>query len=144
MIAGVENGPRIGERGEISPCSPTLGAPMRFSQTAFSFAPDKRPEDILNPKEVISGQQRLHRHTHTEGAFRPGSAKDAHICRGILTTQIATSVGGEFSDERTLKANGAPPEAFRRLSEDHSRFRAADADRGSFEAQNEDHLRRPA
>ena len=56
-------GPRIGTMGEISPCSPTLGALMRFSQTAFSFALDKRTENILNPEEVISGQPRLHSHT---------------------------------------------------------------------------------
>ena len=137
-------GPRIGERGEVSPCSPTLGAPMQFSQTAFYFAPDKKPENILNPEEVISRQQRLHSRIHTQGAFRPGSAKDAHICRQILTTQKATSVVGGFPDERTFKANDAHPEAFRRPSEDHSRFRATDADRGPFEAQKEDHLRRPA
>ena len=52
--------PRIGKRGEISPFLPPLGAPLRFSQTANSFAPDKRPENIPDAEEAISGQQRIH------------------------------------------------------------------------------------
>ena len=48
--------PKIGESGEISPFLPPLGTPLRFSQTAFSFAPDKRRENIPDPEEVISGQ----------------------------------------------------------------------------------------
>ena len=59
--------------------------------------------------------------------------------------QLASSVGGGFSNERVLKANGASREASRGLFEDHFRFIAADAsDRGPFEAQKEDHLRQPA
>ena len=41
----------------------------RFSQTAFSFVPYNRPENIPDPEEAISGRQRLH--AHTEGALRP-------------------------------------------------------------------------
>ena len=41
----------------------------------------------------------------------PASAMDSHIGRKILTTQIASSVGGGFSIERAIKAYGAPPEA---------------------------------
>ena len=68
MICGVENGPLGSEiGGEISLFSCSLCAPLRFSQTAFSFAPDKRPENIPNPEEAISGQKRLL--MHTEGAF---------------------------------------------------------------------------
>ena len=44
-------------------------------------------------------------------------------------TQTASSAGGGFSNVRTLKANGAPPEAFRGPSEDHFQLMAADADR---------------
>ena len=90
--------------------------PLRLSQTVFSFAPDKRPENILDSEEIITGQQRLH--THTEGAFKPPSAKDSHICREILTKQRASSVGGGFSNESILKANNAL-QAFRRLAEDY-------------------------
>ena len=50
------------------------------------------------------------------------------ISAETLTTQTATSFGSGFSNERTVKANCAPPEAFRRLSEDHVRFIAVDAD----------------
>ena len=119
-----------------------LGAPLPFSQTAFPFASDQRPENIPDHEEVISGQQRLH--TQTEGAFRLARAKNSHICREILKTQMASSVSGGFSNERALKANGAPPEIFRGLCEDHFRFIAADADRGPFEARKEDPLGRPA
>ena len=48
-------------------------------QTAFSFAPDKRAENIPDLEEVISGQQRLYK--HTEGAFTPAKAKNSYICR---------------------------------------------------------------
>ena len=102
-----------------------LRAPLRFSQTVFSSAPDKRPENIPDPDEVISGQQRLH--IDTEDAQK----QRTHICREILMTQTSSSVGGGFSIVRTLKANGAPPEAFRGRSEDHFEFIAADADRST-------------
>ena len=78
--------PRIGERhwGDVSPSSPPLAAPLRFSQAAFSFAPDKMPEYFSDPEEVISGQEMLH--THTEGTFRPSGGKVSHICREVLAT----------------------------------------------------------
>ena len=82
---------RIGERGEISPCSLPSGASLQFIQKAFSCAPDKRPQNIPHPEEVISGQQKLH--THTEGAFRHASAKDSNIYRdrggGLYTFGVA-------------------------------------------------------
>ena len=59
-------------------------APLPFSQTAFFFVPDKRPENIPDLEEVISGQQRLH--IRTEDAFRHAKAKDSHICREIIIT----------------------------------------------------------
>ena len=98
-------------------------------QTTFSFAPDKRPENIPDPDEVISGQQRLHIDT-----------EDAQKQREILMTQTSSSVGGGFSIVRTLKASGAPPEASRGRSEDHFQFIAADADRsiGSSEGKLSD------
>ena len=37
-----------------------LCAPLRFSQTAFSFAPDKRPENIPDLEEVISAAEATH------------------------------------------------------------------------------------
>ena len=43
-------------------------------------------------------------------------------------SQTASSVGGGFSYVGTLKANGALPEAFRGLSEDHFGLIVADAD----------------
>ena len=92
----------------------------------FSFAPDGRPANIPDPEEVISGQQRLH--ILTEDAFRPAKAKDLHICREILMTHTASLAGGGFSNVRTLKANGAPPEAFRGLSEEHFGLIVGDAD----------------
>ena len=52
---------------------------------------------------------------------------------------MASSVGGGFSNVRTLEANGAPPEAFRDLYEDHFGCLAADADRDLFEARKEDY-----
>ena len=55
--------------------------------------------------------------------------KRTHICREMLMTQTYSSVGGGFSIVRTLKANVAPPEALRGLSEDHFKFIATDADR---------------
>ena len=118
-----------------------LGALLIFSKTAFSFASDQRPENIPDHEEVISGQQRIHTQ---EDAFRLARSKNSHICREILKTQTASSVIGGFSNERALKANGAPPEIFRGLCEDHFRFVAADADRGPCEARKEDPLGRPA
>ena len=38
-------------------------------------------------------------------------------------------IGGGFSNVRTLEANGAPPKAFRGLTEDHFGLIVADADR---------------
>ena len=104
MIVGVENRPlpRIGERDESSPSHPPLGVPLRFSETVLSFAPDKRPENIPDSIEIVSGQQKLHTHT-----FRSASAKDSHICREILAKKMASFVGGRFTNERTLKTNGA-------------------------------------
>ena len=90
---------------EILPFSAPLCAPLRFSQAAFSFVSDKRPENIPDPDKVISGQKRL----HIEDALRPAKAKDSHICREILMMQTPSLVGGGFSIVRTLKANGAPP-----------------------------------
>ena len=129
--------PRVRDRGEISYLTSPLCAPLQFSRTAFYFAPDKRPENIPDPEEVISDKQRLH--IHTESTFRPAKVKDAHICREILMTQMTSSVGGGFSNVRTLEANGAPPEAFRDLYADHFGFLAADADRDLFEARKEDY-----
>ena len=37
----------------------------------------------------------------------PASAKDSDICREIFTKQRVSSAGEVFSNERTLKANGA-------------------------------------
>ena len=116
--------------------------PLRFSQTVFSFAPDKKPENIPDSEEIISGQQRLH--THAEGAFRPASAKDSHICREILTKQMASSVGGGFSNERTLKANCAllrPSEGLLRVT---SNFRRLMQKEVPLKARKEDHLKQPA
>ena len=98
----------------------------------------KNIPDHLRPAEVS--------HTHTEGAFRPASAKDSDICREILTKQMTSSAGGGFSNERALKANGTPlrHHHFRGLAEDHFRFTASDAERGLFEALEEDHLKRQA
>ena len=56
-----------------------LGVPLRFSETVLSFAPDKRPENIPDSIEIISGQQRLH--THTEGRFQ------ACKCKGLSYLQ---------------------------------------------------------
>ena len=78
---------------------------------------------------------------HTEDAFRPTKAKEREICREIIMMQVVFLVGGGFSDVRTLEANGAPPEAFRGLSEDHFGFIAADVDRDPYEARKEDYLR---
>ena len=52
-------------------------------------------------------------------------------------THMAPSVGRGFSNVRILKANCAPPEAFRGLSEDHFGFTAADADRDLFDTRKE-------
>ena len=58
---------------------------------------------------------------------------------------MASAVGGGFSNDCVLDANGASPEASRGLFEDHFRFIVADAsDRDPFGAQKEDHLRQPA
>ena len=46
----------------------------------------KDPRAFLTLTGVISGRQRLQTQTHTEGTFRPPSARDPHSCRGILTT----------------------------------------------------------
>ena len=114
-------------------------APLQFSRTAFYVAPDKRPENIPDPEEVISDKQRLH--IHTESTFSTAKVNDAHICREILMTQMTSSVGGGFSNVRTLEANGAPPEAFRYLYEDHLGLLAADADRDLFEARKKYYIR---
>ena len=42
---------------------------------------------------------------------------------------MAFSVGGGFSSERTLQANGAPPEAFKEFFEYHFRLIVADEDK---------------
>ena len=85
-------GPQDRGEGQKFTFSNPLGVPLRFSQTVFSFAPEKKPGDIPDSEEIISGQQRLH--TDTEGASRPASAKNPHICREILTKQMSSSVGG--------------------------------------------------
>ena len=66
-----------------------LCAPLRFSQTAFSFAPEKRPESIPDPEEAISGQQRLF--IHTEDVFSSAESKglsypqrDPHDADGLF------------------------------------------------------------
>ena len=115
---------------------------LQSFSSVFSFAPDKRPENILDSEEIISGQQRLH--THTKGAFRPPGAKDSHICREILTKQTASSVGGGLSNESTLKANGALPRLLEGLLKIILKFTANDAERGPFEERKEDHRKRPA
>ena len=66
---------------------------------------------------------------HTEDAFRLAKAKEFHVRREILMTQTASSVGRGFSNARTLKVNGAPPEAFGGLSEEHFGLIVADEDR---------------
>ena len=43
-------------------------------------------------------------------------------------THTASLAGGGFSNVRTLKANGAPPEAFRGLSEEYFGLIVGDAD----------------
>ena len=106
----------IGERGEISPFSPPLGAPLRFSQTAFSFAPDERPKNIPDPEEVISGQQRIHAY---RGRFQ--ACKDSYLQRDPHD-EDGLFGWWRIPNESTLKANGAPLEAFRGLSEDHFRY----------------------
>ena len=116
--------------------------PLRLSQTVFSFAPDKRPENIPDSEEIISGQQRLR--THTEGAFRLLGAKDSHIRREIITKQTASSVGGGFSNESTLKAKGALPRLLEGLLRIILKFTANDAERGPFEERKEDHRKQPA
>ena len=89
-------------------------------QTAFSVAPDKRPENISDSEDVISGQQRTH----------SGRQKQRNLISAeILLLQTASSLGGGFPYVRTLKANGALPEAFRGLSENHFGLIVADADR---------------
>ena len=142
MIFGVENGhPRFGARGEISPFSAPFCAPLRLSQTAFSFATDKRPENILDPKrssQVSRGYayiQRVHSGLQRERTL---------ISAEILVTQMASSVGERFSNVRTLRVYSASPEAFRELYEGHFGLIAADCDRDPFEARKEDCLRRPA
>ena len=86
----------------------------------FPLHPTKGPGAFL--VLTRSSQVAAITHTHTEGDFRPASGNDSHI-----TTQMASSVGGGFSNKRLLNVNGASPEAFRGLFEDHFRFIAADA-----------------
>ena len=104
-----------------------LCAPLPFSQTAFFFAPDKRPENIPDLEEVISDQQRLH--IHTQDAFRHAKAKDSHVCRDPQDGRLPLSVDGGFSNVRTFKANGAPSKASRGLSKDHFGLIATNANR---------------
>ena len=65
-----------------------LGVPLRFSETVLSFAPDKRPENIPDSIEIISGQQRLH--THTEGRFQ------ACKCKGLSYLQRDPHIADEL------------------------------------------------
>ena len=58
--------------------------------------------------------------------------------------QIACSVDEGLSIERTLQADGAPPDTLRGLSGDNFRFTVAHADRGLFEARKEGYLRQSA
>ena len=105
-----------------------LCAPLPFSQTAFSFAPDKRPENIPDLEEIISGQQRLH--IRIEDAFRHVKNKGlSYMQRDNHNGRLPLSVDGGFSNVGTFKANGAPSEAFRGLSKDHFRLIATNADR---------------
>ena len=113
MIAGVENGPPgIGERGEISPCWAALGAPMRFIQVRFPFRPSKGPKAylILKKSSQVSGGythiQRVLSGLQVRMSLISYLQRDAH-------TQMSSSIGGGFSNERTRIANGPPPEAFR-------------------------------
>ena len=71
-------------------------APLGLSQIALSFALHKRLKNIPDPEEVIPGQQRLD--IHAGDTFRPTKAKDSRICREILVTQMASLVGGGFSN----------------------------------------------
>ena len=108
--------PRIGERGEISPFSTPLGATLQFSQTVYSFALDKKPKNIPDPEEVISGQQRIYTY---RGRFQ--ARKDSYLQRD---PHDGDGFFGwwKIPNERTLKANGSPLEAFRELFEDHFRY----------------------
>ena len=79
LIVAIGNGSQDRrERVGVSHSSPPL---VRHcdSVAAFSFAPDKRPENIFDPEEVISDQQRSC--THKEDAFRPSGAMNS-ISRG--------------------------------------------------------------
>ena len=57
---------------------------------------------------------------------------------------MASSVDGGLCIERTLQADGAPPDEFRGLPEDNFRFLLSHADRGLFEARKEGYFKRLA
>ena len=64
-----------------------------------------------------------------------GPSEDRNPLDEILATPLmrtASSAGGGFSNVRTLKADGAPPGAFRGLSEDHFELIVVDADRSVY------------
>ena len=88
--------------------------------------PKKGPRTFL----ILKRSSQVSRgYTYIQTTIQACKAKDSHICREIFKTQMASSVGGGFSNVRTLKANGAPPKAFRGLTEDHFGLIVADADR---------------
>ena len=57
---------------------------------------------------------------------------------------MASSVDGGLRIERTLQADGAPPDEFRGLPEDNFIFLLSHADRGLFEARKEGYFKRLA
>ena len=112
---------RIAERDEIPPFAPPLGAPQRFSHTVFSFAPNKRPENIPHPEEVISGQQRLHAY---RGRFQV--CKDSYLQKN---PHDADGPFGYWMIPNVVSRLMVHPLSLSEDSEDHFRYMGADADR---------------
>ena len=127
MIVGVENEPPLSERGmRIYLFYPLCVRHCDSVRQPFPLHPTKGLRTFL----ILKMSSQVNRgYIHTEDAFRPAKAKGSHTCREILMTQTASSAGGGFFNVRTLKADGAPPWAFRGLCEDHFKLIVADADR---------------
>ena len=90
--------------------------PTRCSQTALSFAPDKRPKNIFGPEE---GHLRWTEVTHT---YVQRALSGLQVQRNLISAEILTTADSVrcllLMEDYQMRGHSRPM-AFRGLSEDH-------------------------
>ena len=91
LIDAVENGPLGSERGvSLHSFHPVWMRHCNLVRQPFPLHLTKGPRTFL----ILRRSSQVRRgYTHTEGTSKPARA---HICSEILTTEMASSVGGGF------------------------------------------------